>query len=345
MSAPTSPPLRDLWYLATPARRLRSGKLHRQTVCGEPLVFGRAADGGVFALRDMCPHRGMPFSAGSFDGTSLVCPYHGWRFDTAGRCVDIPCLSETEPHDLRKVRVKGYPCRELQGNLWIWFGKPHDDLPPIPEVPDFGDRAPDISGTMIYDCDIDNAALGLIDSAHGPFVHRSWFWRSPKNLKEKRRRLVPSHLGFTMASHKPSSNSWIFRFFEENPEIDIRFQLPGVHIESFRSGKHRLGGYIIVTPKDDTTTEIHYGLFSNIAWLRPLHPIFRLFVRSFFKQDLVAMRELARNRDHGLPQLFVGGPDEQARLYYKLKKEHEEARRQQRAFENPVEERVLAWRT
>jgi len=337
--------LRDLWYLAAPARRVRPGKLHRQTVCGEPLVFGRKADGEPFVMRDMCPHRGMPLSAGTFDGQSLHCPYHGWAFDTAGLCTRIPCLSESEAHDLRKVRVKTYPCRELQGNVWVWFGKPHDDLPPVPEVPDFGDRAPDITGTMVYDCDIDNAALGLVDSAHGPFVHRSWFWRSPKKLKEKRRRVVPSHLGFTIASHEPSSNSWIFRFFKDDPEIQIRFQLPGVHIESFRSGEHRLGGYIIVTPVDETTTEIHYGLFSNLGWLRPLHPILRLFVRSFFRQDLIAMRTLAQNREHGLPQLFVGGPDEQSRLYYRLKREHEEARSERREFENPVEEHVLAWRT
>jgi len=45
------------------------------------LVIGRDAAGEVFALRDVCPHRAFPLSAGSCDGQTVECTYHGWRFD------------------------------------------------------------------------------------------------------------------------------------------------------------------------------------------------------------------------------------------------------------------------
>ena len=48
-----------------------------------PVVLGRGKDGALFALRDRCPHRGMALSKGKFDGDTLMCPFHGWRFGTA----------------------------------------------------------------------------------------------------------------------------------------------------------------------------------------------------------------------------------------------------------------------
>ena len=61
-------PLREAWYYAAPARSLRRGRLLARQMLGEPIVLGRAKNGAVFALRDICPHRGMPLSAGHFDG-------------------------------------------------------------------------------------------------------------------------------------------------------------------------------------------------------------------------------------------------------------------------------------
>ena len=53
----------------------------------QPLVIGRDKQGQPFALRDACPHRGMPLSCGPFDGEQIECSYHGWRFDAhSGQC-------------------------------------------------------------------------------------------------------------------------------------------------------------------------------------------------------------------------------------------------------------------
>ena len=53
----------------------------------QPLVVGRDRQGRAFALRDACPHRGMPLSCGRFEGEQIECSYHGWRFDAhSGQC-------------------------------------------------------------------------------------------------------------------------------------------------------------------------------------------------------------------------------------------------------------------
>ena len=56
--------LRDLWYMPALASSLRPGQMRREMLLGEPVVLGRLNSGELFALRDICPHRGVPLSAG-----------------------------------------------------------------------------------------------------------------------------------------------------------------------------------------------------------------------------------------------------------------------------------------
>ncbi|MDF1794642.1 MAG: Rieske (2Fe-2S) protein, partial [Thalassobaculaceae bacterium] len=68
--------LRDIWYFAMPSAALKVGAMRDKTLLGEPLVFARTSEGTVFALRDVCPHRGIPLSDGWFDGKEVECCYH-----------------------------------------------------------------------------------------------------------------------------------------------------------------------------------------------------------------------------------------------------------------------------
>src|SRR5436190_598207 len=89
--------LTDVWYFVCLSRDLKPGKLARYELLGEPVMLGRSNGGGLFALRDICPHRAAPLSAGRFHreptGSETVeCPYHGWRFGADGACAAIPSL-------------------------------------------------------------------------------------------------------------------------------------------------------------------------------------------------------------------------------------------------------------
>src|SRR5471032_2342519 len=89
--------LRDIWYFAALAGDLKPGALQRYEILGEPILLGRTRAGAVYALRDVCPHRAAPLSAGRLvrdaqAGELVECPYHGWRFRTDGVCAAIPSL-------------------------------------------------------------------------------------------------------------------------------------------------------------------------------------------------------------------------------------------------------------
>ena len=85
------PRVRAYWYIAATARDVGRGPIAR-TVLGEPLVLFRDPDRRPVALLDRCLHRNMALSAGRVADGCIECPYHGWRYDSRGRCVQVPSL-------------------------------------------------------------------------------------------------------------------------------------------------------------------------------------------------------------------------------------------------------------
>lgn len=339
--------LRNLWYFALPGGKLRRGTTVKRTLLNEPVLIGRAEDGQPFALLDVCPHRGMPLSYGRFDGREVECCYHGWRFDTNGGCVEIPSLVEAqrEKINLSKIHVKSFPCHEVQGNIWVYFGDDAANLPPIPEVPQVSSEHYQIAETMEFPSDVDHAVVGLMDPAHGPFVHRSWWWRSRASIHEKEKRFEPSHLGFRMLRHRPSSNSRAYRVLGGAPETEISFQLPGVRIEHVRTGKHVFCGLTAVTPITDRRTQVNHVIYWSMPWLSVLKPLIRPFARAFLNQDRRVVARQQEGLAHDPKLMLINDADMQARWYYRLKTAFEDAQKNGVEFENPVEAATLRWRS
>ncbi|HUA54259.1 MAG TPA: aromatic ring-hydroxylating dioxygenase subunit alpha [Candidatus Sulfotelmatobacter sp.] len=340
-----SAPLREVWYYAVPGPRLRRGRILPKTILGEPLLLGRDRDGAAFALRDICPHRGMPLTRGAFDGQTIECCYHGWRFDTAGRCVAIPSLVADQAFEPGRIKVARYPVREIQGNVWVFFGSDPADAPEPPVLPEIGERGPAILETVRLDAAIDHAVVGLMDPAHGPFVHTAWWWRSRRSMHEKAKAFEPSPFGFTMLRHAPSTNSNAYRILGGRPETEISFRLPGVRVEHIRIGRYVVCNLTALTPLDERTTEITTALYWTMPWLTALKPLLRPFVRTFLGQD----RDVMSMQQVGLafrPTLMlIDDADTQAKWYHRLKDEYARARAERRPFVNPVKPRVLRWRS
>jgi phenylpropionate dioxygenase-like ring-hydroxylating dioxygenase large terminal subunit len=339
-------PLREVWYYAVAGERLARGRVMAKTMLGEPLLIGRDADGGVFALRDICPHRGIPLSCGSFDGREVECCYHGWRFTTDGRCAAIPSLVEGQAFDLSRIRVRAYPAREVQGNVWVFFGDNPAAAPEIPELPDIGsDARPRIAEAMLFPAQLDHAVIGLMDPAHGPFVHRAWWWRSRRSIHEKAKPFAPAPWGFRMVRHAPSTNSRAYRILGGAPETEIAFRLPSVRTEHIRAGRHLLCSVTAITPIDEETTEINHAIYWTMPWLSALKPLLRPFVKSFLRQDRDIVAKQSVGLRHAPPLLLVNDADVQAKWYYRLKNEYLRSRAEARPFANPVKERTLRWRS
>jgi phenylpropionate dioxygenase-like ring-hydroxylating dioxygenase large terminal subunit len=349
LNAPSNFFVHNLWYYALPAVELKPGGMVSKLLLGEPVVFVRTNDGTLFALRDICPHRGMPLSYGRLVNEDIECCYHGWRFNTVGACTCIPSLAGHEGILPENIQVRSYRVQESQGGIWIYMDDPKirtGTLPPIPIVPEIPvDLKPAICEVLQFPCNIDHAVMGLMDPAHGPFVHQSWWWRSRHSIHEKAKAFGPSHLGFTMQRHRPSKNSFGYKLLGGVPETEISFQLPGIRIEYIHAGKCIIGNLTCVTPIDDTKTEITHSIYISGGWLRLLTPVVRIFARRFLNQDrdVVIMQQDGLRYERNL--MLIRDADTQARWYQQIKNEFARAQEEDRAFNNPVKNTVLKWRS
>ncbi|MDG4858651.1 aromatic ring-hydroxylating dioxygenase subunit alpha [Streptomyces sp. T-3] len=108
---------RNQWYVAAYTEDIGDALLGR-TICGEPIVFYRTADGRAVAMADRCVHRRYPLSAGNRVGDQIVCGYHGFTYDPDGTCVAVPGQARVP----RTARVPSYPVVEQDSLVWVWIG-------------------------------------------------------------------------------------------------------------------------------------------------------------------------------------------------------------------------------
>src|ERR1700739_4473825 len=125
LQVPVTALLYNDWYPAMRSEGLRPGKLSTAMLMGVPMVLGRKQDGALFAMRDNCPHRGIPLSCGWFDGRELTCKYKGWAFEpVSGQCARIPSLTSRDTLDPAKIYATAYPCEEHDGYAWAYVPEP-----------------------------------------------------------------------------------------------------------------------------------------------------------------------------------------------------------------------------
>jgi phenylpropionate dioxygenase-like ring-hydroxylating dioxygenase large terminal subunit len=336
--------LRDLWYMPALAKSLAPGQMRREMLLGEPVLVGRLRSGEAFALRDICPHRGVPLSAGRILANDNVeCPYHGWRFKKDGRCSKIPSLAGHEDLEEENIRVRSYPVREQDGLIWVYMAaKPGAGAPSEP--PHVRVSHPmRWTETQRFGCGIDHAVIGLMDPAHGPYVHAHWWWKKTPRVKEKHYGPLPN--GFVMTRHKPSKP--VYSLLGE-VETEITFELPSTRFEII-TGKlfgtaFKVVGLTVCTPRDADNTDV-IQVFYWPWWLNFIYPFFWALGSSFIGDD----RKIVELQREGLkfnPKLMlIQDSDQPAIWYHRIKKAWAESVETGAPFVNPVQERTLRWRS
>jgi phenylpropionate dioxygenase-like ring-hydroxylating dioxygenase large terminal subunit len=354
---------RDLWYVIALSASLKRGQMRREMLLGEPVLLGRGNDGAVFTMRDICPHRGVPLSAGKIlnDG-AVQCPYHGWEFANDGVCRLIPSQVPGQSLDCTKIRVRAWPVKEQDGLIWVYAahkpGEAPKTQPPKVDVPGSSGQASEAkpSGratqnnarirwheTQRFRCSIDHAVIGLMDPAHAAYVHDHWWWKSKPRLKEKR--YAPLPLGFVMTANKPSKPAYALL---GDVTTEITFELPSTRFETLQGhlwGRaFKVVGLTVCTPRDAENTDI-IQVFYFPWWLSFILPLFWILGPTFIADD----RKIVELQREGLrfnPNLMlIQDSDQPAIWYHRVKKAWAESTENGTEFINPVRERVLRWKS
>lgn len=157
------------WYAVLSSAELGTRPLRRRRF-GQVLVFWRDGRGGIGVAADRCPHRRAALSGGRVRDGCIECPFHGLRFDVAGRCRALPVHPE---HPIpRALGLKVLHAREQHGYVWLWTGPDPAPEAPIPFFDTTGFSYAGSESLVGADLHYTVAVENQLDFAHLPFIHR-----------------------------------------------------------------------------------------------------------------------------------------------------------------------------
>jgi phenylpropionate dioxygenase-like ring-hydroxylating dioxygenase large terminal subunit len=155
------------WHPVAWSSEVEAGSLKAFRLLERDIVIWRNA-GGVHVWQDLCVHRGAKLSLGRIANDLLVCPYHGWQYDSAGQCVRIPAHPDQPPPARAHARV--YSAQERYGLVWVCLGDPSKDIASFPEWDDASfTKIP--AGPYLYRANGPRVVENFLDVTHFPFVH------------------------------------------------------------------------------------------------------------------------------------------------------------------------------
>ena len=361
--APDSLMLTGFWYRALPSDRLKRDQLEKTTLLEVPLVIGRDPKGVVFALRDACPHRGMPLSCGRLEDEQVECSYHGWKFDVhSGQCRLIPSLAPGQNLKVDRIFAGSYACQEQDSFIWVFIPDPappgagftarQEPTETLPTVSRFSDQYKSAYLSAELPCTVDHGIIGLMDPAHGPFVHQAWWWRTRHSIHEKEKQFEPIPRGFRMSAHTPSSNSAPYKLLRayadaESITTTIDFVLPNLRRETIRAGKYWFSSLTTVTPITRDRSRIDVVACWNIfRWIPFGAALLKFVFAKFVEQDRRTMELQSEGLRHNPHLMLIDDADRPAKWYFGLKAALLEARRSGGELKHPLSGPVvLKWRS
>jgi phenylpropionate dioxygenase-like ring-hydroxylating dioxygenase large terminal subunit len=200
------PVLINDWHAVMPLRQLEAQHgVAGARVLGEDLVIWKSGD-QVLAWKDLCVHRGTRLSLGKTqDGATLQCPYHGWIYDSAGRCIRMPAHPEQTPP--AKAHAITYHARIAFDMVWVCLGQPAHGIAPFAEWSD-GRYRRILCGPYEFQAAGPRMVENFLDVAHFPFVHEHI-------LGTQERPEIPDYDVVTDENGVTASN---IRIFQPNPD-------------------------------------------------------------------------------------------------------------------------------
>lgn len=114
----TTSPFLSGWYRLAPASLVKKNKIYSFNYFGTALVCYRKSDHSLSVFNAYCPHLGAHLGmGGKIKDDQLICPFHGWQYNSEGQCVHIPYCQQIP----KKAQLIRYPAQEVGANIFIYF--------------------------------------------------------------------------------------------------------------------------------------------------------------------------------------------------------------------------------
>lgn len=251
-----------LWVPLCLARPLSTERPTPIILAGERIVLFRDEAGEARALLDRCPHRGVALSLGHVRDGAITCPFHGWRFDGSGRCINVPWNPDAR---LENLSATPLPVREIGGLIWLYTGRHAAGEPMVPEPllrPDVRVTAQDFVWNVHWTRVMEN----MLDTPHLPFVHAGSIG---KHLQ------VRTAARMDMSWHETSYGAEIIAERPGEPtRARLRYHFPNTMEMMIDPGSRTFRLLAVCSPAAADQTRLTIYTIRSFAKLRLLDPLF-----------------------------------------------------------------------
>jgi 5,5'-dehydrodivanillate O-demethylase oxygenase subunit len=161
--------MRRYWQPLAAVSEMQERWTKRVKLLGEDLVLFKDRQGRFGLIAEFCPHRRASLAYGIPQEDGIRCPYHGWKFDHAGSCIEQP--NEPEGSSFKdKIKTAGYPVQELGGLLWAYLGPL--PAPLLPRYDGFVAKgAIRMVGSAVVNCNWLQIMENSVDPVHTEWLH------------------------------------------------------------------------------------------------------------------------------------------------------------------------------
>lgn len=216
--------LRQYWMPAALSEELEGDRpVVPVNLLGEKLALYRDSEGQLALIERHCAHRGADMTFGRIEEGGIRCPFHGWKFDSTGQCVDQPAEPKTSKM-CKNIKLHSYPLKEINGLIFAYLGE--GEPPAFPDFDCFKAPASHVFAFKgLWECNWLQALEVGIDPAHASFLHRFLQDEDPKDQygKQFRDNAADTNLPITQ----------VLREFDR-PEIKIEETDYGMRIVTLR---------------------------------------------------------------------------------------------------------------
>jgi phenylpropionate dioxygenase-like ring-hydroxylating dioxygenase large terminal subunit len=123
--------LRKFWHPVAVSRDLANGSAVPVRMFGEDFTLYRGRSGNAHLVGGRCRHRSTVLHTGWVEGDEIRCMYHGWKYDSSGRCTERPAEKD-EKGVPANCKIPGHAVHEYGGLIFAYIGEgpvPEFDLP------------------------------------------------------------------------------------------------------------------------------------------------------------------------------------------------------------------------
>ena len=162
--------LRTFWHPVALSESVAPGRARPLRIMSENYALYRGESGDIHCIDQACAHRGTQLNAGWVEGDCIRCPYHGWKFDANGQCIEQPLEGPNSTY-AQRVAIGGYPARDYLGLTYAYFGG--GDPPEFPRYPEWERGKLVVPLMSVRACNFFQCVENFMDEGHLAFTHRT----------------------------------------------------------------------------------------------------------------------------------------------------------------------------